>query len=89
MTYMYPDNLSAKPVVWFWELPDLAAIGIGGILAAAALTILNFIVPAVLTAVYAFLSMRIAETSVKEYIQKSFMFFIFGQQFYEWGGSAS
>ena len=86
MTYIYPDNLSAKPVVWFWELPDMAVIGIAGILSAAGFAVLSILFPLVLTALYAFLSMKVTETSVKEYLCKSFLFFVSGQQYYEWGG---
>ena len=86
MTYIYPDNLSAKPVLWFWELRDMAVIGIAGIFAAALLTAFSLLFPIALTAAYAFLTMRIGDTSVKEYLFKSCAFFLWGQQYYEWGG---
>jgi len=84
MTYIYPDNLSAKPVLWFWELQDMTVIGIAGIFAAAALTVLGSLFPLVITALYAFLSMRLADSSIKEYLLKSSAFFIWGQQYFEW-----
>lgn len=27
--FIYPDNLTAKPTLWLWELKDLAVVGVG------------------------------------------------------------
>ena len=34
--YLYPDNLTARPMLWLWALRDVALIGIGLLLSALA-----------------------------------------------------
>ncbi len=82
--YIYPDNLKAKATLWLWELRDIGMIGIGCLISVFALTQLGFLLPIVLTALYAFLSIRIDDTSILDFIRCAFFFFIGRQQFYEW-----
>ena len=56
--YIYPDNLTAKATLWLWELRDVGIIGVGLLISVFALAQLRFFVPIVLTALYAFLSIR-------------------------------
>ena len=56
--HIYPDNLKAKAVLWLWELRDIGIIGIGLLISVFALAQLGFYPPLVLTALYAFLSIR-------------------------------
>lgn len=48
--YSYPDNLSSKPVLWLWQLRDIAIIGTGLLIAVFALAKLGIMLPVVLTA---------------------------------------
>ncbi len=82
--YIYPDNLKAKATLWLWELRDIGMIGIGCLISVFALTQLGFLLPIVLTALYAFLSIRIDDTSILDFIRCAFFFFIGRQQLYEW-----
>lgn len=36
--YLYPENLTARPMLWLWTLRDVAFIGIGLLLSVLALT---------------------------------------------------
>lgn len=36
--YLYPENLTAQPMLWLWTLRDVAWIGTGLLLAVLALT---------------------------------------------------
>ncbi len=83
--YLYPDNLRAKATLWLWELRDIAVIGIGGILAAAAAAKLHFLLPAVLLTVYAFLAIRFEDTSILDFLRSACAFFLVKQQYFEWG----
>ena len=56
--YIYPDNLSAKATLWLWELRDIGIIGVGLLLSVLALTQTGIALPLVLTAVFAFLTIR-------------------------------
>ena len=56
--FIYPDNLTAKATLWLWELKDLAVVGVGLLLSVLALASWGFLLPLVLTVLYAFLSIR-------------------------------
>jgi hypothetical protein len=82
--YIYPDNLRAKAILWLWELRDIGIIGIGCLISVFALAQLGILIPIVLTAAYAFLSIRFEDTSILDFISYAVAFFIGKQQTYEW-----
>lgn len=82
--YMYPDNLKAKATLWLWELRDIGIIGVGLLISVFALAQLGIMIPIVITAAYAFLSIRFEDTSILDFISYACAFFIFKQQLYEW-----
>ena len=82
--YIYPDNLTSKAMLWLWELRDIGIIGAGLLFSVLALTQTGVSVPMVLTAVYAFLSIRFEGTSILDFIRYAGAFFITNQQTYEW-----
>lgn len=82
--YLYPDNLKAKATMWLWQLRDLAVIGIGAILSVLALVQTGIVVPALVTAVFAFLTIRFEDTSILDFIRYACAFFFVRQQFFEW-----
>ena len=57
--YLYPDNLTARPMLWLWALRDVALIGIGLLLSALALAQTGFVTPLVVTAVSVIESHRV------------------------------
>lgn len=81
---MYPDNLKAKATLWLWELRDIGIIGVGLLISVFALAQLGIMIPIVLTAAYAFLSIRFEDISILDFIRYAGAFFIFKQQLYEW-----
>jgi hypothetical protein len=82
--YLYPDNLKAKATLWLWELRDIGIIGVGLLISVFAVAQLRFLPPFVLTALYAFLSIRFEDTSILDFIRYAFAFFIGHQQVYQW-----
>ncbi len=82
--YIYPDNLKAKATLWLWQLRDIGIIGVGALISVLALTQIRFILPIVITAVYAFLTIRFEDTSILDFIRYACAFFIGKQQTYEW-----
>jgi hypothetical protein len=82
--YLYPDNLKAKATLFLWELRDVGIIGVGLLLSVFALAQLRFFLPVVATAVYAFLTIRFDETSIRDFIVNAFAFFFGKQQIYYW-----
>ncbi|MGB4661543.1 MAG: hypothetical protein WBI07_20385 [Mobilitalea sp.] len=82
--YMYPDNLKAKATLWLWGLRDIGMIGVGLLISVFAFSQLGIMVPIVVTAVYAFLSIRFEDISIMDFFRYACAFFIFKQQMYEW-----
>ncbi len=85
MTYIYPDNLKSKAMLWLWQLRDIGVIGIGLLLSVFALAQLKFLPPIVITALYAFLTIHFDDTSILDFIKYACAFFFTKQQVYEWG----
>ena len=83
--YIYPNHLKSKAMLWLWELRDIAIIGVGALLSVFAMAQLNFLPPVVVTAVYAFLSIRMEDTSILDFLRYAARYFILGQQTYAWG----
>ena len=83
--YIYPDNLKAKPVLWLWHLKDIAVITAAGVVSAISLAKIGFMLPLAITFTYTFLTIRFDETSILDFIRYACSFFIFKQQYYEWG----
>ena len=73
MEYAYPDNLKARPTLWLWELRHIVFIGAGFLLSALAFAQLGTLVPFVVSAVFAFVTIRY-----------SVCFFLIGQQLFFW-----
>lgn len=70
--------------MWLWELKDIAIIGVGLLISILAVTQTKIFIPLVLTATYAFLSIRFDGTSILNFIRYAGAFFLTKQQFYEW-----
>ena len=83
--YIYPDNLKSKAVLWLWELRDIAIIGVGALISVFAMAQLGFLPPVVITAAYAFLSIRLEDTSILDFLRYAIRYFLLGQQTYAWG----
>jgi hypothetical protein len=81
---MYPHNLKAQAKLWFWNLKDIAIIGIALLLSILALTQIKLVLPLALTLVYMFLSIQLDDTSVLDFIKQGVRYFITNQQYFEW-----
>ena len=82
--YIYPDNVKAKATLWLWELRDVAALGVGLLLSVLALAQWGFVLPLILTVLYGFLSIRMAEASILDFLRYSVCYLILNQQYYQW-----
>ena len=81
--YIYPDHLKAKATMWLWQLRDLTIVGVGVLLSVLAITQTGIVIPAILTAVYGFLTIRFEDTSILDFLIYACWYF-FKQQFFEW-----
>lgn len=82
--YIYPENLRAKATLGLWELRDIMIIGgalVPGIVIYTRTRMMLFIIVA---AVYAFLSIKLDDISIMDFIKYATAFFITEQQRFEW-----
>ncbi len=70
--------------MWLWELKDLAVAGIGLLLSVLALASWGVLPPLVLTALYAFLSIRMDGASILDFLRNAVCFLFLHQQYFEW-----
>lgn len=82
--YIYPENLKAKAMLWLWTLRDVAIIGVGLIISVLALAYGGFLPPLVVTVLFAFLSVRVEDASILDFLHHAICFLILKQQYYEW-----
>ncbi len=76
--------MKLKPKLWLWSFRDLIVTGIVIVPAILAAVKMHIYFPAAMAAVYAFLSIRLDEQSVLDYIKRAARFFISSQQFFIW-----
>ena len=82
--YLYPQNLKATANLWLWGLRDFCIIGIAALLSVVLLVYLKIFIPAAITLVYGFLTIRMDDTTVMDYIRYAVKYFITTQQYFEW-----
>lgn len=82
--YLFPHNLKAKANIWLWQLRDFAVIGIAILLSVIALVSFRWLVPTAITLCYAFLTVRLDDTSIMDYMRYAIRYFIVSPQYYEW-----
>lgn len=80
-TYIYPHNLKSQAKLWFWNLRDVAIIGVALLISILALTQIKFFLPLALTLVYMFLSIQLDDTSVLDFIKQGVKYFLLTQQY--------
>ena len=82
--YIYPQNLKAKANMWLWSLKDFAIIGIALLISVFILAKLKFVLPVALTLTYGFLTIRLDDVTVLDFIKNAVKYFITTQQYFEW-----
>ena len=71
-------------MLWLWTLRDVAIIGIGLLLSVLALAQSGFLPPLVVTVLFAFLSIRVEDASILDFLRYAVCFLSLKQQYYEW-----
>lgn len=83
-TYLYPQNLKATANLWLWGLKDFEILCIAALLSLLILVQLRFFIPAAVTLCYGFLTIRLDDTTVLDFIKYAVRYFISTQQHFEW-----
>ena len=82
--YLYPQNLKATANLWLWSLRDFAILCIAVLLSALALVQLGMFIPAAVTLCFGFLTIRMDDTTVLDYMRYAVRYLISIQQYFEW-----
>ena len=82
--YIYPQNMRTQAKLWFWNLKDVIILAIALTVSVVSWAKLGFVLPAALTLGYAFLSIRMDEYSVLDFIRRALRYFVSTQQYFEW-----
>ena len=83
-SYLYPQNLKATANLWMWGLRDFTILCIAALLSVVILVQLRFLIPAAATLCFGFLTIRIDDTTVLDFIRYAVRYFISTQQYLEW-----
>ena len=82
--YLYPQNLKATANLWLWSLKDFMIMGIAALLSIIILVNTGFAIPAAATLCFGFLTIRMDDTTILDYICFAGKYFISTQQYFEW-----
>lgn len=83
-TYLYPQNLKATANMWLWSLRDFAIMSIAMLLSVLILANTRMVIPLAVTLCFGFLTIRLEETTVMDFIRYAIKYFISTQQEFLW-----
>ena len=78
--YLYPQNLKAAANLWLWGLRDFVILGVAALLSIVLLVRLRMAVPLC----FGFLTIRLEESTVLDFLIHAVRFFLSTQQYFEW-----
>ena len=82
--YIYPQNMRTQVKLWFWTLRDIIILGVALTVSVISWAKLNFVVPAAVTVLYGFLTIRMDEYSILDFMKRAWRYFVSTQQYFEW-----
>ena len=82
--YIYPQNLKATANLWLWSLRDFVILAVAALLSVLALVQLCIFLPAAAVLCYGFLTIRMDDTTVLDFMKYAVRYFLSTQQYYEW-----
>lgn len=82
--YLYPQNLKATANLWLWGLRDFVILGVAALLSIVLLVRLRMAVPLALTLCFGFLTIRLEDSTVLDFLMHAVRFFLSAQQYFEW-----
>lgn len=82
--YIYPENLKAAPTLWLWRLRDITIGGTLAVLGAVLLAQFEFYPLAAAAGIYLFLTIRIDDACILDFIRKASIYFLVRPQKHRW-----
>ena len=84
-TYLYPQNLKATANLWLWSLRDFAIMSIALLLSILILAQTRIIVPLAVTLCFGFLSIRLEDTTILDFIRYAVKYLFQHNKFFTGG----
>ncbi len=84
INYLYPQNLKATANLWLWGLRDFTILCVVALLSVVALVHLRLILPSAVTLCFGFLTIRMDDMTVLDFIRYAVRYFITTQQEFYW-----
>lgn len=84
LIYLYPKNLRATANLWLWSLKDFAILSIAALVSAFMLVQGGVLLPGALTLGFGFLTIRLDDITVVDFIQYAVGFFLTTEQTFYW-----
>ena len=82
--YLYPQNLKATANLWLWSIKDFLIMGMALLPSIVVWVQFGFLLPTALVLCYAFLTIRMDDTTVLDFMKYAARYFISTQQYFEW-----
>lgn len=82
--YLYPQNLKATANLWLWSLKNFAILGVMALPSIVLLVQFGFLLPAAAVLCYGFLTIRMDDTTIMEFLKCAVRYFLTTEQYYEW-----
>lgn len=84
MNYIYPENLKAKPTMWLWSLKNFVILAFGALVSIVFLIHWHKLIPFAFLMLYGFLTIRMDDATVMDFLNYAVRYFISTQQEYKW-----
>lgn len=83
-SYIYPQNLKATANLWLWSLRDFVVLCIALLLSLLIMTQTKIVIPAAVTLCFGFLTIRMDDTTILDFMRSAVRYLITTQQYFEW-----
>jgi len=81
--YLYPQNLRAEASMWLWSMRDFTVVVVCALLSVLVLSTTRSPIPLAVAAVYGFLTIRLEDLCILDFISWATRYF-FTQQEFKW-----
>lgn len=84
LQYLYPQNLKATANLWLWSLKDFVILGVAALPSIVMQVQFGFLLPTVGVLCYGFLTIRMDDTTILDFMKYAVRYLVATQQYYEW-----
>ena len=82
--YLYPQNLKSEVGMWLWSMRDFSVVAVCALISALVFATTKSVIPLAVAGVYGFLTIRIEDLCVLDFLSWATRYFITVQQEFRW-----